>query len=289
MTVMDGDGVAVEDAPKDGRAHAWTVIIYEDSCPEWRDVLRSMHLRAIVSPLHNADVTATGEPKKPHRHAILDFGRAKKSLRQVQEISDRLSGVKVLMRECLVRDMRAAVRYLVHYDDPDKAHYDIEGIECFGGADYLEHFADASDVDRSVGEMMEWLDNDKHASFSALARYARDNRPDWFRVLTAKRTIFVHKYAQAVTYERRCDLLDRQWTGVDDDGVPRCAVCGRRAVDSATNHRGGETWFCREHGPTIRKMIDDNVRFAVEHDMRDDLRGAYADLGIRDEQLGLDL
>lgn len=249
----------LSDLPKDGRGKNWEIIIYEDSCPDWRAVLRALRLKALVSPLHDSDVTAKCENKKPHRHCIIFFS-SKKSEKQVQEISDEFSGVKVLVRECLIRDIRGAVRYLVHYENPDKAQYDVGGIESFGGADVLEYFTDACDVDQSVGEMMQWLDNDRYASFSRLARFARDNRPDWFRTITTKRTLFLKSYASSVSYERRMERMDSIF-GDSESDEPRCCVCGRPAFDFRVNHRGGHSWFCSDHERTVVKMIDDNLRF----------------------------
>ena len=34
------------------------------------------------------------------------------------------------------------VRYLIHFDDADKAQYEIADIETYGGADVLSHFLD---------------------------------------------------------------------------------------------------------------------------------------------------
>lgn len=252
-----------KDLPKDGRGTAWTVIVYEDSCPDWRTKLCDMSLKAMASPLHDRDVNEDGEPKKPHRHVLIDFGKTKKSAAQVQEISDELSGVKVDPKQCLVRTMRGAVRYLVHYDDPSKAQYDPAGIECFGGADYLEHFEDASDVDKSVGEMMEWLDNDEYASFSALARYARDHRPDWFRTLTVKRTVFVKAYAQAVGYERKVSAMAVSKAGVvaDSERVRRCIIygCDGEVIGSLRTYSGADAYYCAEHESDVLMMMDRSV------------------------------
>lgn len=166
--------------PKDGRARIWTVIVYEDSAPEnWREIVAGLHVPYWISPLHDKDLDEHGERKKPHYHVVLKFGQnAKKSVKQVQAISDMLSGVKVIYEKCAVPDLSGMVRYLVHYDDPAKAEYSIDDIACGNGAEVLEHFQGAKDVDLCVGEMMEFIDQSERALFSELARYARDNRPD---------------------------------------------------------------------------------------------------------------
>jgi hypothetical protein len=187
--------------PKDARTRTWTVIVYPDSAPEnWREVIENLHCPAFISPLHNADVSADGSPKKAHFHVVLCF-KGKKSIQQIQAISDQLSGVHVDWEHCAVGDISGMVRYLIHFDDPNKAQYPIEEIEAYAGADVLAHFAQASDVDEVVGEMMDWLNEQGTTSFAALSRYARQNKPDWFRVLTSKRTVFIAQYCKSLQWE----------------------------------------------------------------------------------------
>lgn len=190
-----------KDKPKDERTRNWTIIVYKDSAPEdWRQRIADLHIPAFISPYHDRDVRANGEPKKPHWHVVLCF-KGKKSIAQIQAISDMLSGTKVLWEECAVGDLSGMVRYLVHFDDADKAQYDINEIQAFGGADVLAHFCDAADVDEAVGEMIDWLDEQGITSFAALSRYARKYKKDWFRVLTSKRTVFVSAYCKSLQWE----------------------------------------------------------------------------------------
>lgn len=189
--------------PKDGRTRNWTIIVYEDSAPKnWREILRGLHIQVFISPYHDRDVRANGEPKKPHWHVILCF-KGKKSIAQIQEISDRLSGTKVLWEECAVGDLDGMVRYLIHFDDADKFQYDINGIETMGGADVLAHFATANDVDEIVGEMMDWCIEQTCYSFFQLSNYARAARPDWFRVITTSRTVFLTNWLKSMQWDLR--------------------------------------------------------------------------------------
>lgn len=190
-----------KDRPKDERTRNWTIIVYADSAPEdWRKVIEDLHVPAFISPYHDRDVSKDGEPKKPHWHVVLCF-KGKKSVQQIQAISDKLSGVKVDWEHCAVGDLPGMVRYLIHFDDPNKAQYDVGDIESYAGADVLAHFSQATDVDEAVGEMMDWLCEQGITSFAALARYARANKPDWFRVLTGKRTVFIAQFCKSLQWE----------------------------------------------------------------------------------------
>lgn len=190
-----------KDKPKDGRTRIWTLVVYPDSAPEnWREILAGLHIPVYISPLHDRDISADGKSKKPHYHVVLCF-KGKKSIEQIQTISDQLSGVKVIWEQCAVGDLSGMVRYLVHFDDANKAQYDMGDIEALGGADVLAHFAGAADVDEAVGEMMDWLCEQGITSFAALSRYARAKKPDWFRVLTSKRTVFMAQFCKSLQWE----------------------------------------------------------------------------------------
>lgn len=190
-----------KDKPKDERTRNWTILVYEDSAPEnWREIIADLHVPAYISPYHDQDKRANGEDKKPHWHVVLCF-KGKKSVQQIQEISNRLSGVRVDWEHCAVGDLSGMVRYLVHFDDADKAQYPIADIQSLAGADVLAHFSQANDVDEAVGEMIDWLDSQGITSFAALSRYARTYKPDWFRVLTSKRTVFMSQFCKSLQWE----------------------------------------------------------------------------------------
>ena len=67
------------------RGRNWTIVVYLDSSPEdWEDVIKQEP--AVISPLHDKDVTEDGERKKPHYHVILSY-KGNKSFEQIDEIA----------------------------------------------------------------------------------------------------------------------------------------------------------------------------------------------------------
>lgn len=185
------------------RGRVWTFVFYPDSAPEnWQEVIEGWHTEAYVSPLHDKDINGDNEEKKPHRHIVLVF-RGNKSVAQVQEMSNELSGVKIIDKKNLVADKRIMVRYLVHYDNPEKFQYDIEDIIEIGGADKLAHFSGEKEDDTAVREMMIWAREQGIVSFATLADYAAKERPEWFRVLVSRRSYFMDKYLKSLGYELR--------------------------------------------------------------------------------------
>lgn len=182
---------------KDERKRNWVFVVYPESAPEnWREVLREQMVPGFISPLHDKDVNADGEDKKPHWHVMLTF-RGKKSYEQVKEITDLLNAPAP--QPC--KDIRAYARYLCHLDNPEKAQYAQEDVESLCGADYLEKVKSAADTDTAISEMMDFCIEQGCYSFFRLSNYARKNRSDWFRVITSSRTVFLTAWLKSMEWE----------------------------------------------------------------------------------------
>lgn len=190
-------------ATKEERGRVWTFVFYPDSAPgNWDDVIRSWNVETYVSPLHDKDLNGDNEEKKPHYHVVVVFS-GNKAASQIQLLSDELSAVKIIPKKNKVADKRIMVRYLVHYDNPEKFQYEIDGIREFGGADKLQFFTGEKEDDAAVREMMVWARQQGVTSFAALADYAADEKPEWFRVLVSRRSYFMDKYLKSLAYEIR--------------------------------------------------------------------------------------
>ena len=74
--------------------------------------------------LHDKDIIPeTGELKKAHHHFILKFNNT----RSISAVSDELGLPSNHLEYC--RNLKGAVRYLIHMDDPDKYQYPAEDIK----------------------------------------------------------------------------------------------------------------------------------------------------------------
>lgn len=165
----------------DTKALAWTFIVYPESAPEnWREVLDGYHIPWVASPLHDKDVNATGEPKKPHWHILLSFA-GKKAYRQILGITEAVKGT--IPQVC--RDKKGLIRYFTHRDNPEKAQYDQRDIEAHGGFDLEEYLKPtASECMRLQNEMIEWCYRHNIVEYRALKIYALHERPDWANELS---------------------------------------------------------------------------------------------------------
>lgn len=96
------------------------------------------NLESINGEIPTDQVYAEGKPKKPHYHVVI-HSSGSKSEEQLKEIA----------RECIAPDpplpirckgISGSIRYLVHYDDPDKEQFPISSIVTLNGFDIDRYF-----------------------------------------------------------------------------------------------------------------------------------------------------
>lgn len=178
---------------KNARSRNWLVVVYEDSAPEnWRERLDDLHLCWIEGPLHDNDINADGEPKKPHYHIILTYPSLV-SFEAVKEITDDVLNSPIPMR---CSNLRGAIRYLVHMDNPEKAQYDKRLVKSHGGS-VIGNALNSTPIDKSAvtKEMYKFIRDNNIIDYCELVDYAIDNEPDWEEALTSGGVAFtVEKY-----------------------------------------------------------------------------------------------
>jgi hypothetical protein len=189
---------SIDEQPKSKRSSNWTVIQYDESSPEnWRDVINDMHIEWIESPLHDKDLDAAGNPKKPHRHILLMFGSLK-SYEQVKELTELLNFP--IPKPC--HNTRALVRYMTHMDDPNKAQYSSADIKSYGGVDLAQILkANSSERYSIIREMIEFIRQSDIREFQDLMDYAISQRfDDWFPMLCDNSAYIVQQYIKSVRH-----------------------------------------------------------------------------------------
>jgi hypothetical protein len=180
---------------KDTRTRNWTIVLYPESAPEnWREIIDDMHIEWIESPLHDKDLNATGEPKKPHWHVLLMFGGVK-SYEQVKELTGALNAP--IPERC--HNAKAMVRYMVHMDNPEKAQYSQSDIRAHGGVDLAELLRPSSSERYSIiSDMIEFVKDNMIIEFQDLMDYARVNEFEtWFPLLCDNSAYVVNQYIKS--------------------------------------------------------------------------------------------
>lgn len=205
------------DEKRKGQRHrGWVGILYEDSAPEnWRELVTVGGVPCCVSPLHDSDLNADGQPKKPHRHvlAVWDgpvmYDTAKEFMDEIGAVMPPKNPKPGQTKPWAVT-VRGASRYLCHTDNPDKAQYSPDDVLSFNGANYFEMANCPGDDDVALDEITDFIDAQGVTSFAAFVRYVKQERPDWKRLTYHKYAAFITRYIKAVAWEARDDLDERQ-------------------------------------------------------------------------------
>ncbi len=188
------DNKPTKDKSKEtSRTRNYATIVYTDSAPEnWQEKLTELRIPAFISPLHDKDKNATGEPKKAHYHVMIMF-TGPKTERQARQVFKVIGGVGCEA----VQSVRGMARYLCHLDNPEKAQYKQEDVKVLCGADYVETISLVTDKYKAIGEMIDYCMENKVYSYSKLLEYCRQNRYDWFRVLCDNGTVVMKEYLKS--------------------------------------------------------------------------------------------
>lgn len=180
----------------------WLTILYPESAEEgWKDILCERGAMALVSPLHDKDVNATGEPKKAHYHVILMWPKP-------TTYSNALKAAKLIggvgCRSALT--LRGSARYLCHLDNPEKAQYDIEDVLQFGGVDYLDIINSTSDDDLELSKLYQHIKDNSCTSFLDLVIWCNINNRRWLHLINHKYRENVWKALRSNEYNAKQDL-----------------------------------------------------------------------------------
>lgn len=188
----------------DRRTRYWTSVIYRDSAPDnWREIIEDTHVKALVSPLHAADVNGDGTEKKEHRHIVWMYDSVK-TYEQVCEDIAPLNGT-IPQR---VKSLVGTVRYLTHLDNPEKAQYNREDVIEFGGAHY-DDVIKLSQTDRHMllKQMRSYIVDNDVLDFCEFVSYCDENNDEWSRALDDTCTLQITQFIKS-RYLRRKRLRE---------------------------------------------------------------------------------
>lgn len=182
-------------AEKNVKKRNWAFVLYPESAPaDWREQLQKTGLPCAISPLHDRDVNATGEPKKPHHHVMV-FYQGPTSYNVVKRLTDGLNQPIPQV----VEQVRGYYRYLTHMDNPEKAQYSPSGITTLNGFDIGDYVdMTKSEVTKTLRALMDYIrDNDlmEYADLMDMTM-CEGIPPEWFDV-AASHTLFFTGYLKS--------------------------------------------------------------------------------------------
>ncbi len=180
-----------------GRTRNYATIVYPESAPEnWLTTASESKIPMFISPLHDKDINATGEPKKAHFHVMVMYDSVK-TKEQAENFFKTIGGVGCET----VNSVRGYARYLIHADNPEKEQYKIDDVKAFGGADYIQVIGTYADRSKANREMIAWIKENDCICFADLCDYASIHRSDWWDMLTNNSSYFIKEYIKSRTWK----------------------------------------------------------------------------------------
>lgn len=169
----------------------WAFVLYPESAPaDWFDRLKQSGLMGAVSPLHDKDVNADGEPKKAHYHVILVYGNTT-TYNNVKSLTDSLNQPIPQALE----QIRGYYRYFTHKDNPEKYQYSDSDIVTFGGFD-ISDFVEMtkSEVTKYIKEIHAFVRDNNITEYSDLCDMLIDAGLEELYEVAINHTLFVNSY-----------------------------------------------------------------------------------------------
>lgn len=160
------------------RSTTFATIAYPESFSKQfiLSALDSLKISYFISPLHDSDLTDSGELKKPHYHVILVFDSLK-SLSQIRDvIDDRFVGLEI------VNSLRSYARYLCHLDNDDKAKYNPKDVVAHG-LDYTKFLEEEYNKYDALESVIDYIMSSNTLSFSSLLLHAKATDKSMFRAI----------------------------------------------------------------------------------------------------------
>lgn len=175
----------------------WTFIVYPESLPEdWKEILQQTGLQIAISPLHNKDLNADGEIKKPHYHILLFFN-GPTTYSRVEKITKMVNGT-IPKRVISAIGM---IRYLTHKDNPDKAQYDERDITTINGLDIddVQGMTMSMELELKKG-IIQLCRVKKITEYASLINYLiKEDMRDMFKI-ASNNTMFFNSYLKSMKF-----------------------------------------------------------------------------------------
>lgn len=191
-------------AEKNVKKRNWAFVLYPESAPDdWREQLQKTGLPCAISPLHDKDTNATGEPKKAHYHVMVCY-QGPTAFSVVERYTKSLNQPHPQP----VEQIRGYYRYLTHKDNPEKAQYDEKDIQTLNGFD-IRDFVEMtkSEITKNIRAVQQFvMDNDimEYSDLMEILLQGGDTMADWFEVASSH-TLFFSAYLKSrrFRYDRK--------------------------------------------------------------------------------------
>lgn len=190
---------ALESKKGQKRAKVVAMIIYDESAPNWKERLKSLHVPA-VAIYHDKDILPeTGERKKPHWHVMIKFS-SPQQMQRVEEIASEIGASNGQVKRVVT--MQGYARYMCHLDEKEecKHKYSIDEVECFGGMNYKAIIGKSEPKEdeeiNTIKEILKYCRDNCVNSYARLINYCIENNQLWLKQLIKNGTL-VDRYIKS--------------------------------------------------------------------------------------------
>ena len=192
---------------KNVKKRNWAFIVYPESAPSnWRDLLQETGCMFAISPLHDKDINADGEPKKPHYHVIICYD-GPTSYNVIKRITDMINSPIPQPLE----QIRGYYRYFTHLDNPEKYQYNTDEITTINGFDinnYIE--MTYTEVSRYLLELQNIIREKHIQEYSDLIDLCFENDLKELWDVARNHTLFLNTYISSRRYKTKQEIVNEQ-------------------------------------------------------------------------------
>lgn len=184
---------------KNVKKRNWAFVAYPESMPSnWLEILQQTGAPIAISPLHDKDLNADNDEKKPHYHIICCW-EGPVRFTQAEKLAKSINGTIPIPLESI----RGYYRYFTHKDNPEKYQYDEADIKCLNGfaiTDFVE--LTKGELDKIKKEIRDLIYQNGICEYSDLMQYL-DNEGIWERIsVAANNTIHFDALLRSIRYKR---------------------------------------------------------------------------------------
>lgn len=181
------------------RSLSWCCIFYPDPYPLdfYLKRVESLHVKAIVSPLHHPDPVPEEDIEGKEHYHIMFLYDSLKSKKQASNDFEFCFGSSCTKYIISPSSTPAMLRYFCHLNSPTKERLDTNEVLCFGGAVYQDLIDDKETLYFTLLDITEWVHKNHCCSFMKFMMYASYNNVEWARIACTRATIFVKSIIEA--------------------------------------------------------------------------------------------
>lgn len=170
----------------------WAFIVYPDSLPSnYEEIITNTGLPMAFSPLHDKDLNATGEVKKPHYHVICYYDNTTTLKNVMDNVCKPLNATRPFKLESMV----GMYRYHIHYDNPEKAQYDDRARVFYNGFDTSKvDSLSYTEVGKLLKEIQSFIKENEIVEYSDLLDILLDNDYYYLWDVARNHTLLLNTY-----------------------------------------------------------------------------------------------